>query len=150
MRTKNKANFRLLESFIDGYQEKHGISPTTKDISRGTGLSTGTISRYPQYMREQGMIDYQGHKGFVTRKMRKMRDATELVPRLVSIACGIPKFAEGNIEEYVRLPIALLGSGDFFLSGKQGTIRGIFHSQQMVFCLPDFLCKKFCRPLRNH
>ena len=37
------------------------------------------------------------------------------VPVLGSIACGIPKFAEENIEEYVRLPVSLFGKGDFFI-----------------------------------
>ena len=36
-------------------------------------------------------------------------------PILGSIACGIPKFAEENIEEYVKLPVSLFGSGDFFI-----------------------------------
>ncbi len=37
------------------------------------------------------------------------------VPVLGRIACGIPKYAEENIEEYIRLPVALFGQGDFFL-----------------------------------
>ena len=36
-------------------------------------------------------------------------------PILGRIACGIPKFAEENIEEYVRLPVALFGKGNFFI-----------------------------------
>jgi repressor LexA len=36
------------------------------------------------------------------------------------VSCGIPKFAEGNIEEYVQLPTALFGKGDFFLLRASG------------------------------
>ena len=34
---------------------------------------------------------------------------------LGSVACGVPRFAEENIEEYVRLPVSLFGSGDFYI-----------------------------------
>ena len=37
------------------------------------------------------------------------------VPILGEVACGIPKFAEESIEEYVRLPVALFGRGSFFI-----------------------------------
>ena len=42
------------------------------------------------------------------------------VPLLGAVSCGIPKFAEGNIEEYVQLPTALFGKGDFFLLRASG------------------------------
>ena len=44
-----------------------------------------------------------------------MKQQTISVPVLGEIACGIPKFAEENIEEYVRLPVALFGHGSFFI-----------------------------------
>lgn len=120
MRSKNQEYFKTLEAFIDDYREKNGVSPTNKIIADGTGVSTATVSRYLQYMRKQGMIDYRGHKGFVTRRMKQTQESTELVPLLGSIACGVPKFAEGNIEEYVRLPVSLFGTGDFFLLRANG------------------------------
>lgn len=36
------------------------------------------------------------------------------------VSCGVPKFAEENIEEYVRLPIALFGRGQFFILRANG------------------------------
>lgn len=38
-----------------------------------------------------------------------------MVPLLGRVACGLPRYAEENIEEYVRMPEALIGSGEFFL-----------------------------------
>lgn len=52
--------------------------------------------------------------------MKQVKESTELVPLLGNVACGVPKFAEGNIEEYVRLPISLFGRGDFFLLRASG------------------------------
>ena len=42
------------------------------------------------------------------------------IPVLGSISCGVPKFAEENIEEYVRLPVSLFGRGDFYLLRANG------------------------------
>ena len=37
------------------------------------------------------------------------------MPVLGVISGGIPKFAEENIEEYIRLPVSLFGTGKFFI-----------------------------------
>ena len=42
------------------------------------------------------------------------------MPVLGSVSCGVPKFAEENIEEYVRLPVALFGRGEFFILRANG------------------------------
>ena len=57
MRSKNQEHFTLLESFIDTYIDSQGVSPSTREIAAGTGLSLATVSRYLSYMREKGIID---------------------------------------------------------------------------------------------
>lgn len=120
MRTKDREKFSKIESFIDDYQEKYGVSPTTKAIAEGTELGTGTVSRYLQEMRENGTISYNGHSGFVTRKMKKFKGLIEMVPVLGAVSCGVPKYAEGNIEEYIPLPVSLFGRGDFYILHANG------------------------------
>jgi repressor LexA len=115
MRTKNKDLMERMLSYIDNYIEQYDVSPNVKELSTALDTSTATVSRYMQYMRENGMLDYSGHKGIVTEKMKKTKEETVKVPVLGNISCGIPKYAEGNIEEYVRLPVSLFGPGEFFL-----------------------------------
>ena len=43
-----------------------------------------------------------------------------MVPLLGAVACGVPKLAEENIEEYVDLPVALFGRGTFYLLRADG------------------------------
>ena len=43
-----------------------------------------------------------------------------MTPILGKVSCGVPKFAEENIEEYVRLPVALFGRGQFFILRANG------------------------------
>ena len=118
MRSKNPAYFELLIRFIDDYIDNSGRSPSTQEIASGTGLSPATVSRYLSRMREDGIIDYSGHRNIVTK--RNSATETNAVPVLGSVTCGIPKFAEENIEEYVKLPVSLFGKGDFFLLRASG------------------------------
>ena len=120
MRRKNQEYFTLLERFIDSYTDSQGVSPSTREIAAGTGLSLATVSRYLSYLRENGMIDYVGHRNIITQRKRMTATGSNRVPLLGAVSCGIPKFAEGNIEEYVQLPTAIFGKGPYFLLRASG------------------------------
>lgn len=120
MRSKNQEYFTLLERFIDSYNDSQGVSPSTRELAAGTGLSPSTVSRYLSYMRNNGMIDYVGQRNIITQRKRMTSIGFNKVPLLGAVSCGIPKFAEGNIEEYVQLPTAIFGKGDFFLLRASG------------------------------
>jgi len=68
MRSKNQKHFTLLESFIDTYIDSQGVSPSTREIAAGTGLSPSTVSRYLSYMRDNGMIYYVGQRNIITQR----------------------------------------------------------------------------------
>ena len=120
MRSKKKEYLKLLEEFIDEYVEKNQIAPTLTEISTGVGLPLSTVGRYISYMREQGVIDYEGRRSIRTRQTKKMNNESVKVPVLGSVSCGVPKLAIENIEEYIRLPVALFGRGDFFILRANG------------------------------
>lgn len=120
MRKKNPEHFRLLEEFIDSYILTHDRSPSRREIAEGTGMSLANVSRYLTYMKDEGMIDFDGTRNIITRRMQKMNDDTICSPVIGTIACGTPIFAEQNIEEYVRLPASWFGSGDHYLLRAKG------------------------------
>ncbi len=120
MRSKNPEYFRLIEDYINEYRDAKGTVPSNAEISSGTGLSSATVSRYLTKMREDGQISYDGHRTIQTRKMQKARDGSVMVPILGQVACGLPKFAEENIEEYIPLPKVYIGQGDFYLLRAKG------------------------------
>ena len=121
MRTKNMELVHRIEEFIVAFQRSNGVSPTIAEIAEGTGTSHSNAGRYLEYMRDNGIIDYGRNKrrSIVSRETREMSRAIR-VPVLGSVSCGIPKFAEENIEEYVQLPVSLFGSGDFYLLRADG------------------------------
>lgn len=120
MQHKNAEYFKRIIAFIDDYAANYGSSPSVREISNGTRLSTATVSRYVQEMKANGELDYDGHRSIVTKRRKQMLAETVEIPVLGSISCGVPKFAEENIEEYVRLPVSLFGRGDFYLLRANG------------------------------
>ena len=112
MRSKDKALMAAIEKFVSDYSDQTGISPTMQEVADGVGSSKATVQRYITQMCEDGIINYSGWRTMTSTKT-KMQAVR--VPVLGRIACGIPKFAEENIEEYVRLPVALFGKGNFFI-----------------------------------
>lgn len=112
MRSKDKTLMAAIEKFVSDYTDSNGISPTMQEVADGVGSSKATVQRYIAQLCEDGILDYSGYR---TMASTKTKAAAIRVPVLGTIACGIPKFAEENIEEYVRLPVALFGKGNFFI-----------------------------------
>ena len=120
MRSKNPEYFDLILKCINSYKSEFGSSPTVMEISGITGLSKTTVSRYIIDMRDRNIIEYSGHRNIVTKESKKEQTETVRVPILGAVSCGIPTFAEENIEEYVRLPISLFGSGKYYILRADG------------------------------
>ena len=120
MRRKNPEHFKTIEEFIDSYIQINDRSPSQREIAAGTGMSNANVSRYLSYMKQEGMIDYDGTRNIVTRKQEKANADTVMLPVLGAIACGMPIFAEENVEQYVRLPSSWLGRGEHFLLRTEG------------------------------
>ena len=112
MRSKDAALLAKIERFILDYTDSSGLSPTMQEVADGVGVSKATAYRYITQLCRDGLIDYSGCRSMVSTKTspRAVR-----VPVLGAVACGIPKYAEENIEEYVRLPVSLFGQGNFFI-----------------------------------
>lgn len=118
MRTKNPQLIAAIEKFIDSYLDEHGCSPTLQEISEGTGMSMTNTHRYISSMTESGILCSTGaHRSIVTSGVNAK---TVRVPVLGAVACGLPKLAEENIEEYVRLPVSLFGQGEFYILAANG------------------------------
>ena len=119
MQYKKPEYCAMIEDYINSFRNRQGSTPSVRQIASGVGLAVGTVSKYLSYMRENGVLDYDGHRNITTRKSRGLMNML-YVPLLGSVSCGIPKFAEENIEEYVCLPESLFGRGEFFLLRARG------------------------------
>ena len=119
MRTKNTAHYSTIISFVNKYYDDVGRSPSTREIEGATGISRPTVQRYLRELCERGEIEYDGHRGIITDYMR---DAAGTSPVLMgnSIPCGMLSEVGDAELESIRMPTALIGSGEFFLLRAKG------------------------------
>lgn len=117
MRTKKQEYFDSIKKYIADFSDMNGYAPSMSEIAEGIGLPKYTVGRYMIAMREQGIIVYSGAK---SASVTNISSRTIRVPVLGTVSCGVSKLAEENIEEYVRLPVALFGSGSFYLLRANG------------------------------
>lgn len=120
MRSMDPDYFRQLEQFIDDYIDTNDRSPSTREIAAATGRSVSTVHKYLSQMRENGVLNYSGHRNITTRRRKKMTLESVQVPVLGKVSCGALKLAEECIEEYVHLPVALFGRGKYFMLRANG------------------------------
>lgn len=120
MRMCKEEYYKILEKAIDDFKRENGASPTVYELETETGIPRATLARYLQRMRAEGILSYNGHRGLITGNDRRLSEPVVRVPILGNVACGIPKFAEENIEDYVLLPEKLFGPGEFFFLRANG------------------------------
>ncbi|MBO7543159.1 repressor LexA [bacterium] len=112
MRSKDKNVLRAVERFVWEFTDQRGYSPSLQEIADSVGVSKTTAYRYVESLRSDGIVGGSGYRSLVPTKMK---EGSVTVPVLGRVACGLPRYAEENIENYVRLPLSLCGQGEFFL-----------------------------------
>lgn len=119
MRSKSPELMSQICKYAEQYYLQNGHSPSTTKIAEAVGISRGTAYKYLVEMDERGMIKYDGKEiqTPVTKKVNKDISRTAIVG---SIPCGTPEYEEENVEEYVSLPNAIFGKGDFFILRASG------------------------------
>lgn len=113
MRRLDDAKKILILNYINEFYDRSGSIPTVRDICAGTGIASTTVHRYLGAMRESGELDYNGRKSIGTSRMKKERDHHSM-PVLGRVSCGPGDYEEENVLEYIRMPEALVGKGEFF------------------------------------
>lgn len=120
MRSKNPETMNGIVKFVEKYHLEYGASPTTRQIAAEIGMGNGTVHRYLVEMSEKGMIEYNGSSITtpITRKYSEQFVRAAILDNAIS--CGKPEYQEEHIEEYVQLPVALFGTGEFYILKASG------------------------------
>lgn len=120
MRQKNYALMQSIKQFAEAYFLETKTWPSLSQISAHLKIGKTTAYRYLHTMHENGILSYDGAQGVRTDLADKVRSDTCMVAVLGDVSCGLPKYAEENIESYMELPRQLLGEGTFFLLRANG------------------------------
>lgn len=120
MRSKNNDTFSAIRDAVRRYTETEGEMPTVRVIAAETGISRATVQRYLTTLSESGELERDRRGRITTPALSKMRSETTPVALVGEIACGLPCYAEENVEAYYRLPTELVGGGECFLLRAKG------------------------------
>ena len=119
MRSKSKSRMNEIKKFVENYYMKEYRSPSITEIANALSIARSTAHSYLVEMNEKGMLSYNG-KDIRTELIEKIKPNMTRAAILGSISCGVPNFAEENIEEYVSLPESMFGKGEFFILRAKG------------------------------
>lgn len=116
---KSEKRMKDICDFIEEYQFEYHRTPSMDLIAEVVGTVKSNVHKYLGEMERLGMIYRQGRSITVRSKVQSSPKLNR-VPILGNISCGTPEYAEENYEEYVPLPAALFGEGEFFILRASG------------------------------
>lgn len=109
MRTKDEDLARKIKKCIEEYYCQYGTSPTVRYIASQVGCGKSNISRYIDYLRDQGLLTI-GDNGYETDITRATETNMVAVPKLGYVPCGPLSEEYECIDGYVRLPASFVGN----------------------------------------
>ena len=119
MRSKSKELMDSIYKYVNQFCIAHSRTPSTAEISQALHVSKGTIHNYLKEMDERGMLFYQN--GELRTSVTSQVNTDQVgIPIAGAIPCGTPEEEVENIEEYISMPRAVVGNGDFFILRASG------------------------------
>lgn len=119
MRSKNPALMERISEYAEQYYLQNGVSPSLSRLAADVGVAKTTAYYYLREMADKGMIKYDGH-GIQTPLLQKFNEDVRCTAVYGSVPCGNPQEREQQIEEYIPLPTAIFGNGNFFILRADG------------------------------
>ena len=116
---KSEQRMKAICEYIEEYQFEYHRTPTMDLIAEAVGTVKSNVYKYLGEMEQRGMIDRNGRNIIVHSKVHSSPKLNR-VPILGNVSCGALEYAEENFEDYVPLPAALFGEGQFFILRASG------------------------------
>lgn len=132
---------RMVFEYIQDYCKEHGYPPSVRDIGKAVGLkSSSTVHMYLVQLEEQGFIrrDPARPRAIVINNNEEapnLEMSIRQIPVLGKVAAGSPILAQENIENYMAVPVDLLGQGNYYILKVQGDSMieaGIFDNDYVI------------------
>ena len=119
MRHKDPDLMKRINTYIGEFYLSHDRTPSTTEIARAFAISRSSAQRYLVAMNEKGMLSYQDGR-LTIDKMNKLRTDRQQAPLVGSIPCGELTYEEENVECVTTLPMAIFGTGPFYILHASG------------------------------
>lgn len=141
MRTKNRQSYDDIRACVERLSMRDGRMPSVRAVAAETGIPRATVQRYLTDLASDGELYEDAHGRRSTRALRLTDVSDRPVAVLGEVACGLPTYAEENIEAYYRLPLAMTGDGECFLlraKGQSMTEAGIDDGDLVLIRRQDY------------
>lgn len=127
MRKKNEETKEAIVTFIQKFTRENKYCPSYEEIGKEVRLAKSSVAGYLKELENEGQLRLSGFRSIKVNK-------TVQVPILGSISCGLPNFAEQNIEDFVDILKDDLGNDDFFVLRASGEsmIKAGIHDGDLV------------------
>lgn len=114
---KTAEKSKIIIDYVNEYYDKYYRSPSLRDIEAAVGIPRATVGLYLNNLKAEGVIDYDGKRETIITDYIKSvaQKTTEKLNIVGKIACGNPVTEEETRIGTIDFPIALLGSGEFFV-----------------------------------
>ncbi|MCH5350741.1 MAG: repressor LexA [Clostridiales bacterium] len=114
MRVKSEELIVKIKGCIERFYFERGYLPAVREIAAILSVSKSNVQQYLTAMAERG-IAVKTEDGYATENtMRSSRDIV-FVPKVGRVPCGPLTEEYEDVEEYIPLPAALIGRGEYFL-----------------------------------
>ena len=109
---------RILD-FIKSEIQTKGYPPSVREIANAVGLkSTSTVHGHLQRLEKRGLLHRDAMKPRameVVGDPNFVRNNSTAVPVIGRVTAGMPILAEVNLDDYVAIPVVMLGEGEHFI-----------------------------------
>ena len=114
---KTAEKSKIIIDYVNEYYNKYYRSPSLRDIEAAVGIPRATVGLYLNNLKAEGVIDYDGKRETIITDYIKSvaQKTTEKLNIVGKIACGNPVTEEETRIGTIDFPIALLGSGEYFV-----------------------------------
>lgn len=119
MQHQNTEYYGYILNYIEDHKNRFGESPSSREIGDALGMTKSTVSRYLATMRKNGMLEIENARNITLTKHKPMQEIVN-APFVGKVACGLPQYAEGNVQELIPLPASYIGKGTFFVLEADG------------------------------
>lgn len=137
-RDKISKRQQSIYDFICQYTHSHGYPPSVREIGTAVGLaSPSTVHMHLKSLEEKGYIhrdsnkprtievvedpDTSGSDEPIARVRQNLTNDTISLPLVGRVAAGVPVLAEQNVDEYITLPMSIVGDSSSFVLRVHGT-----------------------------
>lgn len=119
MRSKSKELMTKIQQYAEQFCISNFRTPSTGEIGQALHVSKATVHNYLKAMDEEGILSYQDGE-LRTRVTKQINREQVGIPIAGAIPCGSPEEEVENIEEYIAMPRAVVGDGEFFILRASG------------------------------